>query len=49
MAGKKSTDATKNLPAESPTQVGPGGTRLRTTDTRGSNGSADEGGEEATT
>ena len=28
MAGKKSTDATKNLPADHPTQVGPGGTKL---------------------
>lgn len=28
MAGKKDTDATKNLPAEHPTQVGPGGTKL---------------------
>ncbi len=26
MAGKKSTDATKNLPPDQPTQVGPGGT-----------------------
>jgi hypothetical protein len=28
MAGKKSTDATKNLPPDEPTQVGPGGTKL---------------------
>jgi hypothetical protein len=28
MAGKKSTDATKNLPEDHPTQVGPGGTKL---------------------
>jgi len=28
MAGKKSTDATKNLPEDYPTQVGPGGTKL---------------------
>ncbi len=28
MAGKKDTDATKNLPPEHPTQVGPGGTKL---------------------
>ena len=28
MAGKTSTDATKNLPEGSPTQVGPGGTKF---------------------
>jgi hypothetical protein len=28
MAGKKSTDATQNLPPDHPTQVGPGGTKL---------------------
>jgi hypothetical protein len=28
MSGKKSEDATKNLPADHPTQVGPGGTKL---------------------
>ena len=28
MAGKPSTDATKNLPPDEPTQVGPGGTKL---------------------
>jgi hypothetical protein len=28
MAGKKSTDATKNLPPDEPTQVGPGGTKI---------------------
>jgi hypothetical protein len=28
MSGKKSTDATKNLPPDEPTQVGPGGTKL---------------------
>ena len=28
MAGKKDTDATKNLPPDEPTQVGPGGTKL---------------------
>ena len=28
MAGKKSTDATKNLPPDHPTQVGPSGTKL---------------------
>jgi hypothetical protein len=28
MAGKKSEDATKNLPEGHPTQVGPGGTKL---------------------
>ena len=28
MTGKKSTDATKNLPPDHPTQVGPGGTKL---------------------
>ena len=28
MAGKKNTDATKNLPPDHPTQVGPGGTKL---------------------
>jgi hypothetical protein len=28
MAGKKDTDATKNLPPDRPTQVGPGGTKL---------------------
>lgn len=28
MAGKKGTDATKKLPPEHPTQVGPGGTKL---------------------
>ncbi|MGH2934890.1 MAG: hypothetical protein ACRDL2_10325 [Gaiellaceae bacterium] len=28
MAGKKDTDATRNLPPEHPTQVGPGGTKL---------------------
>lgn len=28
MAGKKSTDATRNLPEGHPTQVGPGGTKL---------------------
>lgn len=28
MAGKKSTDATKNLPPDHPTQVAPSGTKL---------------------
>jgi hypothetical protein len=28
VAGKKDTDATKNLPPDHPTQVGPGGTKL---------------------
>jgi hypothetical protein len=28
MAGKKDTDATRNLPEGEPTQVGPGGTKL---------------------
>lgn len=28
MSGKKSTDATQNLPPDQPTQVGPGGTKL---------------------
>jgi hypothetical protein len=28
MSGKKDTDATKNLPPDHPTQVGPGGTKL---------------------
>ena len=28
MSGKKDTDATQNLPADHPTQVGPGGTKL---------------------
>jgi hypothetical protein len=28
MAGKKDTDATKNLPPEEPRQVGPGGTKI---------------------
>ena len=28
MAGKKTTDATKLLPEDQPTQVGPGGTKL---------------------
>lgn len=28
MAGKKDTDATKDLPDDHPTQVGPGGTKL---------------------
>jgi hypothetical protein len=28
MAGKKDTDATKNLPPDEPTQIGPGGTKL---------------------
>ena len=28
MSGKKSTDATQNLPEDHPTQVGPGGTKL---------------------
>ena len=28
MSGKKSTDATRHLPPDHPTQVGPGGTKL---------------------
>jgi hypothetical protein len=28
MSGKPDTDATKNLPPDHPTQVGPGGTKL---------------------